>query len=109
MTTWLVTRHTATVQWVKTMARHKRLPFSIDRVIEHLDVRRLAPGDTVVGTLPLSLAAALHERGMAFWSLDIDIPQSERAKELSALQLACFGARLTRYEVRESKHRTVVP
>ena len=101
MTTYFVTRHPATRQWANAMAKHGRLPFAIDHIIEHLDVDKLAKGDVVVGTLPISLASQLHVRRIAYWSLDLDVPASERGEELSAVQIHKYGARLTRYEVRE--------
>lgn len=101
MTTYFVTRHPATIRWAHAMAKHGRLPFAIDRYIDHLDVETLAKGDVVVGTLPVSVAGQLHARKIAYWSLDLDVPASERGKELSGVQLVKFGARLTRYEVRE--------
>lgn len=100
MTTYLVTRHPGTRLWAEIMAKHDRLPFRIDEVLEHLDPERLKKGDVVVGTLPLHVAAALHARGVKFWSLDIDVPETERGKELSGVQLCAYNARFSLYQVK---------
>lgn len=109
MTTYLVTRHAGTRNWARAKARLGKLPFVIDEVIEHLDPERLQAGDVVVGTLPVGVAAQLHKRKIAFWSLDIDVPPQRRGQELSATELAGFKARLTRYEVKEKDHHAMAP
>lgn len=101
MTTYLVTRHPATRLWAQTLSQQGRLPFVIDQATEHLDVDALAAGDVVVGTLPMHIAAQLHGRKIAFWSLDLDVPMAERGMELDIEHLARVGARFTRYEVRD--------
>lgn len=101
MTTYLVTRHEGTRIWASAMAEHGRLPFTIDRMVDHLDPESLKKGDVVVGTLPIHVAAELRARGIEFWSLDLHLPPADRGKELSGLYLAKFGARFTRYEVRQ--------
>lgn len=101
MTTYLVTRHEGTRHWARAMAKHGRLPFAIDRMVEHLDPTALTKGDVVVGTVPLHLAADLRARGIEFWALDLDISPQDRGKELSGIYLATRGARFTRYEVRK--------
>jgi len=109
MTTYLVTRHEGTRKWVDAMAKHDRLPFAIDRMLEHLDTSVLKKGDVVVGTLPIHIAAELHAKGIEFWSLDLHVPPSDRGKELSGLHIAKYGARFTRYEVRSKKTATIEP
>lgn len=99
MTCYLITRHEGTRRWVDIMARKERLPFSVDMRLEHLDSSLLKEGDIVVGTLPVQLANELYKKGVAFWSLDIQVPPELRGQELSAVHLAKFGARFTRYEV----------
>lgn len=108
MTTYLVTRHEGTRLWASAMAKHGRLPFAIDHMVEHLDPSALAKGDMVVGTIPLHLAAELRSRGIEFWALDLDLPPQDRGKELSGVYLATRGARFTRYEVRKKDAVDVV-
>lgn len=107
MTTYLVTRHPGTRAWAREMQEQGKLPFEIDRMVEHLEIEQLHKGDLVIGTLPVHVAAALHHRKVPFWSLDIDLPPANRGKELSAEELARFGARLTRYEVHDKETQEV--
>ena len=59
------------------------------------------PGDRVIGTLPLHLAAAVAARGAAVWHLDLPrLAPWQRGRELGADALDNAGARLVRYEVR---------
>ena len=99
MTCYLITRHEGTRRWVDIMARKGRLPFNVDMRLEHLDPSLLKEGDVVVGTVPLRVANDLYKKGVTFWSLDIEVPPELRGQELSAVYLAKFGARFTRYEV----------
>ncbi|MBS0212718.1 MAG: CRISPR-associated protein Csx16 [Proteobacteria bacterium] len=107
MTTYLVTRHEGTCRWVEVMAEDDKLPFPIDQAIEHLELDSLHKGDIVVGTLPIHVAAQLHERGVKFWALDIDTPPELRGSELGPAELHLCGARLTRYEIEKVECETV--
>lgn len=60
----------------------------------------VAPGDLVVGTVPMHIGAAVCERGATLLALEIDQPEMLRGSELSADQLDALGARLCRYDVR---------
>lgn len=51
MTTHFVSRHPSAQEWV----RAEGLP--VDRVAEHLDLAEVQPGDRVLGSLPVNLAA----------------------------------------------------
>lgn len=93
MTTWFVTRHPGAVEW----ARRKGL--RIDRLIPHLVPEAIAPGDTVIGILPVHLAASVCERGARYLSLSLDLPPEARGRELSADELEACGARLEAYAV----------
>jgi CRISPR-associated protein Csx16 len=99
MTTHLVTRHEGTRLWMEELAKDGRLPFAIDRWLDHLDLSLLQAGDVVVGTLPLHLAAELHERGIVFWSLDLALPAEYRGKELSVQEMQQFARPFTCYAV----------
>lgn len=109
MSVYFVTRHPATERWARFAGRKGRLPFSIDTFIAHIDTATLAPGDVVMGTLPIHVIAQVVQRGAEFWALDIDVPESLRGKEMSATELAACKARLTRYEVREKACKTLAP
>lgn len=109
MTTYLVTRHEGTRIWAKAMAKHGRLPFAIDQMIEHLDPALLKKGDVVVGTLPLQLVAQLQSEGIDFWSLDLDVPPAKRGQELNPIEVFTYRARLSRYDVRRKEETDIEP
>ncbi|WP_421621543.1 CRISPR-associated protein Csx16 [Alkalilimnicola ehrlichii] len=94
MTTWFVTRHTGAAEW----ARRQGLP--VDRLIDHLEPEALAPGDTVIGTLPVHLAAAVCARGARYLHLSLDLPSELRGHELTADDMERAGARLESYQVK---------
>ncbi|MBS0512385.1 MAG: CRISPR-associated protein Csx16 [Proteobacteria bacterium] len=93
MTTWFVTRHLGAVEW----ARRKGL--IVDRQIAHLDPETIAPGDTVIGILPVNLAARVCKRGARYLNLTLDLPAEARGRELSADELDAYGARLEAFIV----------
>ena len=97
MTVWFVSRHPGAVDWAKT--RH--LP--IDRHARHLDLEAVHPGDTVIGTLPVHLAAQVCARGAVFFNLSLDLPSEWRGLELDASQLTACNARLERFHVAPAK------
>lgn len=90
---WLVSRHPGAEEFL----RHTGQLF--DRVVPHLDVALLKPGDTVIGTLPLHLAAAVCACGARFFHLALDVPAELRGKELDAQQLAACGARIEEFRI----------
>ena len=96
MTCWFVSRHPGALEW----ARQQGLGGL--RQVPHLDPARLAPGDVVVGTLPLQLAAAVCARGCRYLALVVDLPAEARGRELSAAELDAYGARLEAFVVRRA-------
>lgn len=93
MTTWFVTRHPGAVEWAA------RRGLNVERQVAHLDLGDVHPGDTVIGTLPVNLAAEVCARGARFFNLSLDMPSEARGKELSADDLERFGARLEEFVV----------
>lgn len=93
MTIYLISRHAGAIDWAKQAG------FRIDRVLGHLDPEVLAPGDWVLGTLPVHLAAAVCECGARYFHLSLDLPEERRGTELSAEELRQFGARFEEYQV----------
>ena len=78
MTTWFVSRHPGALHW---MRQHGPV---FDRHVPHLDPAQVQPGDTVIGTLPVNLAAQVCARGAAYWHLALEMPD-RRAGANSAL------------------------
>jgi len=87
-TTWFVSRHSGALEWAA------RQGVRVDRQVAHLDTGELKAGDTVIGTLPVNLAAAVCARGARYLNLSLDLPESARGRELTADELERFGARL---------------
>lgn len=91
MTTYFVTRHPGARDW----AQRQGLP--VDRVVAHLDPEDIQPGDHVLGSLPVHLAAEVCARGGHYHHLVLDLPPALRGKELSADDMDAVGARLSEY------------
>lgn len=93
MTTYFVTRHPGARDWAAEEG------FPVDLVVDHLDVQAIAVGDTLIGSLPVNLAAEVCARGGAYLHLSIDLPRELRGKDLTAEQMRACGARIERYLV----------
>lgn len=91
---YFVSRHFGAIDW----ARRQGLP--VDRWVPHLRLEDVAPGDTVAGTLPVTLAAEVCRRGARYLHLSLDLPPHWRGRELSADELEQAGARLECFHVR---------
>ena len=93
MTTFFISRHPGAVEW----AARQRL--TIDHVVPHLDPARVQPGDTVIGSLPVNLAAQVCAGGAAYWHLTLELSTELRGKELSADDLETLGARVEAFDI----------
>ncbi len=100
MTTWFVTRHPGAIEWAQ------RQGLRVDHQIDHLDIAHVAAGDTVIGILPVKLAAQVCERGARYLALTVDLPAHARGRELSADELEAFGACLEEFSVRAVQRDT---
>ncbi|MDP2824002.1 MAG: CRISPR-associated protein Csx16 [Sulfuritalea sp.] len=94
MTVWFVSRHPGAVDWAR------RRDLGIDVWLVHLDATRVGAGDTVIGSLPLHLAAEVCSRGARFLHLTLGIPAEWRGRELSADELEAAGTRLEQFFVK---------
>lgn len=92
MTTYFVTRHAGAIEWA---ARR-----GIAAVpVAHLAIDSIAAGDTVIGNLPMALAAEVIRRGARYLNLELQVPAEARGKDLSADEMENFGARLQAYMI----------
>ncbi len=70
MTVYFISRHSGAVAWAEEQG------LTVDRMIAHLDIDQIQPGDTVIGTLPVHLAAQVCERGAYYHHLVMTIARS---------------------------------
>jgi CRISPR-associated protein Csx16 len=91
--TFFVTRHSGAVEWAT------RQGVTIDKAVEHLDLAEIRPGDVVIGTLPVHLAAEVCARQARYLHLALGLPAEHRGRELTADDMARFGARLMEHRV----------
>jgi len=97
MTSFFVSRHPGAIEWAR------RRGLTVDAWLVHLDVERVGIRDTVIGSLPLNLAAAVNARGARYLHLTLELPAEWRGRELSADELEAAGARLEEYFVKGIK------
>ena len=97
MTTWFVSRHPGALQWMQ-----QRGP-AFDRHVHHLAPAMVQGGDTVIGTLPVHLAAQVCARGATYLHLALATPPEARGRELSAQELLSLGATLQPFNIHPVK------
>lgn len=95
MTTYFITRHPGAIAWAAQQ------DIKVDRQITHLDSNDIQPGDTVIGSLPVNLAAEICQRGAAYVHLVLNVPEYWRGKELTAEQMIECGACLEGYALKK--------
>lgn len=93
--TFFVSRHYGAIEWAQ------RQGLAIDEQCAHLDPEQIQPGDLVIGTLPIHLAARICARGGRYLHLALDVPAEARGRELSVDELERHHARLQEFSVRE--------
>jgi len=91
--TWFVSRHPGAIEWAKRQGLHA------DILAAHLDVEDVRPGDTVVGTLPVNLAAEVCARGANYLNLSLRVAEADRGRELSADDLVRCQAKIEPYHI----------
>lgn len=94
MTTYLITRHKGARQWAEEEG------IAVDALLDHLDADQIQPGDVVIGSLPVNLAAEICVRGGRYVHLSLELPYEARGRELSSEDMRRFGARLEEFVVR---------
>lgn len=93
MTTYFVTRHQGAKDWAQQQG------IVVDQLTEHIDPVNIQPGDVVIGTLPVHLAAQVQENGGRYLHLQLDLPPALRGKELSAEEMSRVNAQLSEYRI----------
>lgn len=96
MTTYFVSRHQASIDWMKQQ------PTQVDKWLTHLDDEtELKAGDRVIGTLPIQIVERLCENSVEYIHLSITIPAKWRGLELNPKQLEECSPTLTAYNVQQ--------
>ena len=97
MRTYVVSRHPGALEWLKCHGH------DVSGALFHLDEIRLAPGDMVIGTLPVHMTAEVIRQGARYLHICMQLPASARGKELSLSEMKAYNAELREYHV-EYKH-----
>lgn len=92
--TWFISRHSGAIDWIK-----QQPDWRIDHYVPHLDPETISPGDTVLGTLPVHIAAAICARGATFYFLQIPQEADKRGSEYSAEDMTRMGCTLNRFHI----------
>lgn len=94
-TTWIISRHAGAIEWLERQGiEGQQCP--------HLVIEQVAAGDTVIGTLPVNLAAKVCAVPAIYCHLSLEVPFAWRGQELTAEQMEACGATLTAYQVHAS-------
>lgn len=93
MTIRFVTRHPGARKWAIQQG------LAVDEFVVHLDTRIINPGDVVIGSLPVNLAADVCERGGRYLQLSLELPLALRGCELDIEQMQACGACLEEYHI----------
>lgn len=96
MTVWFVSRHPGALEWMQNHGP------AFDRHVTHLASQEVAVGDTVVGSLPVNLAAEICARGARYFNLSLRLREEDRGRELSAGELAAYDAVLEEFSIRKT-------
>ena len=77
----IVSRHPATVNYLKTV-------FPEAKVVSHISsIDEIPNGSLVIGNLPIHMIAELIKKGCRFVLVSLEIPRELRGKELSESEL----------------------
>jgi CRISPR-associated protein Csx16 len=96
MTTYFISRHPGAIAWAQ------RQGVAVDTFVSHCDPTHIQRGDTVIGSLPLNLAAQVCARGAHYLHLSLELPETLRGQELTADAMEQLGARLEGFVIRRS-------
>lgn len=91
---WVITRHVGALVWLHSVGVRP------DRIESDLDLSRVRPGDSVVGVVPLCLAAGIGARGASCWHIVMDLEAHDRGRALGPRRMRQRNARLVQFEAR---------
>jgi len=93
-TTYFISRHPGAIAWAAEEG------IIVDRQLDHLDINLIRTGDTVIGSLPVNLAAEVCAKNAHYLHLSLELPKELRGKELTVVQMRACNARLEEFTVR---------
>jgi len=94
MAKYFVTRHKGAVDWAKKQGINaEHLP--------HFNPEIINSGDTVIGTLPVQLAASVCEKGGKYLHLSLNLTPDMRGKELTVEDMENAGATLQEFSIKK--------
>lgn len=93
MSVWFVSRHPGAIAWAKNQN------LGINHWRTHLAIDEVASGDTVIGTLPVHLAAEVCARKARFFALSMELSVDQRGRELSCETMQTMNCSLQEFVV----------
>jgi len=96
---FFVSRHAGAIYW----AREEGIIDKDTVLVKHWTQEytdQIVPGDIVIGTFPLALAARLCDIGARVWMIVMDAPPEMRGRELTASQMRAYNARVLEFVAR---------
>lgn len=94
---FFVSRHPGAVEWARQQG------VRVDHWVTHLALEEVGAGDTVIGSLPVNLAAEVCARGARYVHLSLNVPAALRGKELTVDDMQACGANLQAYTITEGE------
>lgn len=91
--TLLVTRYRGAGEWFATRG------LEVDSLVARFDPGVIEPGDIVIGTLPINVAAELCQRSVRYPHLSQQIPPKFRGVEHTAEQIDEFGTTIEEFRI----------
>ena len=95
MTIYFVSRHPGATAWAQEEG------IAVDQQLDHMDINLIRTGDTVIGSLPVNLAAEVCARGARYLHMSINLPARLRGVELSVDQMRECSARLEEFSIKQ--------
>ncbi|MDG6882239.1 putative CRISPR-associated protein, VVA1548 family [Phocoenobacter uteri] len=95
MKTYFISRHQGAIDWIKSQQ------IDVDQFVDHLDMDMVKQGDTVIGTLPIHLAAQVCKKGAKFYFLSVNVTKEQRGRELNKNELVKQECKLQQFMIKE--------
>ena len=93
MAVFFVSRHPGAVEWATNNIK------KIDVLSDHLDTKDVKEGDSVIGNLPMAMAAEICSKGARFFAISIQVRKDERGQELSSQKLEEYDCKIEEFRV----------